>query len=99
MSVPLRKSTPEKEITTADLAQGKRPSASEERPKPFLAEPDTKELEKMPRRMLTTPPRQLRCSPTTRLPTCEVAGTGFRQLLSTSPAEQSRKPMAWLPLR
>jgi hypothetical protein len=44
MSVPLRKNNPEEEITTADLAQGKRPSASEERPKPFLAEPDTKEI-------------------------------------------------------
>jgi hypothetical protein len=44
MSVPLRKNNPEEEITTADLAQGRRPSASEERPKPFLAEPDTKEI-------------------------------------------------------
>jgi hypothetical protein len=45
MSVPLRKNNSEEEITTADLAQGRRPSASEERPKPFLAEPnDNKEV-------------------------------------------------------
>jgi hypothetical protein len=44
MSVPLRKDTAEGEITTADLAQSKRSSGSEDRPKPFLAEqPETKE--------------------------------------------------------
>ncbi|MGA8764765.1 MAG: hypothetical protein WB562_17990 [Candidatus Sulfotelmatobacter sp.] len=32
------------ELTTADLAQSKRPSASEARPKPFLAEPGRAEL-------------------------------------------------------
>ena len=45
MSVPLRKDRPEGELTTADLAQSKRPSASEdERPKPFLADPAPMEL-------------------------------------------------------
>jgi hypothetical protein len=39
MSVPMRKDRPELEddLTTADLAQGKRPAASEDRPKPVLA--------------------------------------------------------------
>lgn len=40
MSVPMRKDEPqleEEEITTADLAQGKRPAAAEDRPKPVLA--------------------------------------------------------------
>lgn len=39
MSVPMRKDQPELEedLTTADLAQGKRPAASEDRPKPVLA--------------------------------------------------------------
>ena len=45
MSVPLRKDRPEGELTTADLAQSKRPSASEEeRPKSFLASPAPTEL-------------------------------------------------------
>jgi hypothetical protein len=45
MSVPLRKDRPEGELTTADLAQSKRPSASEdERPKPFLADSAPMEL-------------------------------------------------------
>jgi hypothetical protein len=44
MSVPLRKDRPEGELTTADLAQSKRPSASEERPKPFLADTAPTEL-------------------------------------------------------
>ena len=43
MSMPSRKD-PEEELTTADLAQSKRPSASEARPKPFLAEPGRTEL-------------------------------------------------------
>ena len=43
MSLPSRKDMPE-ELTTADLAQSKRPSASEARPKPFLAEPGRTEL-------------------------------------------------------
>jgi hypothetical protein len=43
MSLPSRKD-PEEELTTADLAQSKRPSASEARPKPFLAEPGRTEL-------------------------------------------------------
>jgi len=43
MSLPSRKDMPE-ELTTADLAQSKRPSASEGRPKPFLAEPGRTEL-------------------------------------------------------
>ena len=41
MATPLRKEHPEfddeQEITTADLAQGKRPAVSEDRPKPVLA--------------------------------------------------------------
>jgi hypothetical protein len=44
MSVPMRKDEPELEpefleqdITTADLAQGKRPAVSEDRPRPVLA--------------------------------------------------------------
>ena len=39
MSVPMRKDEPqlEEELTTADLAQGKRPASSEDRPKPVLA--------------------------------------------------------------
>jgi hypothetical protein len=50
MSVPLRKETPEfeEELTTADLAQGKRPMALEsQRPKPVVANPVT-ELEEKP---------------------------------------------------
>lgn len=44
MSVPLRKEQPEEELTTADLAQGKRPSASEElRPQPVLSQQNTLE--------------------------------------------------------
>ena len=43
MSLPSRKDMPE-ELTTADLAQSKRPSPSEARPKPFLAEPGRTEL-------------------------------------------------------
>jgi len=38
MSVPLRKDEFEEDLTTADLAQGKRPVASEEMHKPVLAE-------------------------------------------------------------
>jgi hypothetical protein len=39
MSVPLRKSDLEDELTTADLAQSKRPAAAEEmRPKPVVSE-------------------------------------------------------------
>jgi|CZKR01.1.fsa_nt_gi hypothetical protein len=39
MSVPMRKDQPEPEedLITADLAQGKRPAVSEDRPKPVLA--------------------------------------------------------------
>jgi len=39
MSMPLRKDQPEEDenITTADLAQGKRPTGSPDRPKPVLA--------------------------------------------------------------
>lgn len=45
MSVPLRKDRPEGELTTADLAQSKRPSASEDgRSKPFLADTAPTEL-------------------------------------------------------
>jgi len=44
MSLPSRKDMPEEELTTADLAQSKRPSASEARPKPFLAEPGRTEF-------------------------------------------------------
>lgn len=42
MSVPLRKEQPElpEDLTTADLAQGKRPAVSEERPKSDLAKDD-----------------------------------------------------------
>lgn len=50
MSVPLRKDQPEEEfsnpeeLTTADLAQGKRPPAAEERFRPVLAERPSNEL-------------------------------------------------------
>jgi hypothetical protein len=39
MSVPMRKDEPEfaEDLTTADLAQGKRPAVSEDRPQPVLA--------------------------------------------------------------
>lgn len=44
MSVPLKKSTLENELTTADLAQSKRPAAAEEmRPKPVVSETMTTE--------------------------------------------------------
>lgn len=44
MSVPSRKEQPEVELTTADLAQGKRPPASEElRPQPVLSQQNTLE--------------------------------------------------------
>jgi hypothetical protein len=40
MTVPLKKSNPEEELTTADLAQSKRPAvATEMRPRPVPAEP------------------------------------------------------------
>lgn len=40
MSVPLRKDNPEEELSTADLAQSKRPPVAEElRPRPILSEP------------------------------------------------------------
>jgi hypothetical protein len=42
MSVPMRK---EENLTTADLAQGRRPVAAEDRPKPVLAEHPTNEGE------------------------------------------------------
>jgi hypothetical protein len=38
MSVPLRKDKPEENLSTADLAQGKRPAASQDLHKPVLAE-------------------------------------------------------------
>jgi len=39
MSVPMRKDQPFEELTTADLAQGKRPAATEElRPRPVISE-------------------------------------------------------------
>lgn len=44
MSAPLRKEQPEEGLTTAALAQSKRPPASEElRPQPVLSEPITME--------------------------------------------------------
>jgi hypothetical protein len=43
MSVPLRKSEFEDKLTTADLAQGKRPAVSEDLHKPVLAERSTTE--------------------------------------------------------
>lgn len=49
MSLPLRKDKPEDELTTADLAQGKRPAASEEfRPQPVRSEPIAMERRENP---------------------------------------------------
>jgi hypothetical protein len=51
MSMPLRRETPEpeEELSTADLAQSKRPAASEsQRPKPLLADRVPTELEEKP---------------------------------------------------
>ena len=43
MSVPLRKDEPENNLTTADLAQGKRPVASQDLHKPVLTQRPTAE--------------------------------------------------------
>ena len=77
MSVPMRKDDFEEDLTTADLAQGKRPAASpapspvpsEDRPKPVLAERPRANAsrrnsgKRLRRRRITRAP--VRCSPTT----------------------------------
>jgi hypothetical protein len=67
MSVPLRRDPPEEELSTADLAQGRRPPASEERrPKPVLSGPSPAEAE--PVEQAATDPR----SPTPLFPGDEL---------------------------
>jgi hypothetical protein len=41
MSIPMRKSQENEELTTADLAQGKRPAASEEQARPVVTDGST----------------------------------------------------------
>ena len=105
MSVPLRKSEIEDQLTTADLAQGKRPAVSEDLHKPVLAERSTTErVENAGAGERTAPILRLRPTPLLCfLPMnwkgSGIAGAGFRRLLSMSRAGQWNKRMAWLPLR
>jgi hypothetical protein len=67
MSVPMRKDDLEEDLTTADLAKGKRPAASsapsEDRPGPVLAEHPTSERVSEKRQEATSAPNKAETAP------------------------------------
>lgn len=101
MSVPMRKDQPELEenLTTADLAQGKRPASEdrpkEDRPRPVLAERPGENARNIPSGTRTNSSDAAPLFPNTNWKICVIVGAPFRPPSSTSPAAPSSRPTAW----
>jgi hypothetical protein len=105
MSVPMRKDEPEfeEDLTTADLAQGKRPAVSEDRPKPVLAgrsgEIAPQDLQSVTSDAGSISGRNTRMqhpfSRTTNWKACATGGVWFRPLSSMSRAARSKRQTVW----